>query len=407
MTCFAASQLGGRNFCVEACIPTRGSDDPRFVCLSSGALLQTCHPRAGAGDPSLGCPAGLACYRTDLLLDQGVCIQMDVCAEDSHCSEKRPVCAGRLIRERTSSSFPIQADNLQCVQSMCGAGRAMCPSGESCLAGFYETSLEADYDICVPTCDGSLQCPPNFACAFSRAASGSPLLCLPGVPGIRCRQDQDCAAGTCVDTGSGFNMCVLPLPCRSNQDCAALNGTVSTFFCGEVPGAGRRCLLRQTFNGANCADAADCPPGFICTFRTWFGAQDSHGECRLACGADGSCPARSGIPHICVAGGQGGCYPTDFGVPCASSADCVPELPCLPVGPDARSPVESPTVCTTTCVEDGDCKGNPLIRVAGFCRQDEGVCRMTGLEGAPCERDGQCAVSPCVMDLDGRGRCGG
>src|SRR4051812_10219946 len=79
MTCFAATQLGGADFCTETCDPGQGSSDPRFVCTPSGALLQTCGPHAGATDPERGCPNGLSCYRTDVLADEGVCIQMLVC----------------------------------------------------------------------------------------------------------------------------------------------------------------------------------------------------------------------------------------------------------------------------------------------------------------------------------------
>jgi hypothetical protein len=102
MVCFAATQLGGADFCAEACDPAQGSADPRFICTTSGALLQTCGPHAGATDPAHGCPTGLSCYRTDVLSDQGVCIQMPVCSQDSDCGEQRPVCAATLLAKRTS-----------------------------------------------------------------------------------------------------------------------------------------------------------------------------------------------------------------------------------------------------------------------------------------------------------------
>jgi hypothetical protein len=403
MSCFAASQLGGDDFCAEACDPARGSDDPRFTCVSSGALLQRCQPHGGATDPSWRCPAGLECYRTDVLFDEGLCIQMNVCTDDSDCGEKRPVCAARLIRERSSPTLPIAADNLQCVQSMCGAGIAMCPPGEQCLAGYFDGVYA--YDICVPTCDGNQRCPPNFACAVSPASSGSPSLCLPGVPGIRCNQDQDCIAGRCIDTGAGFNMCVLPFTCQSNQDCGALSGSSSTFLCVEgVPDAGKRCILRESFFGSNCLDESGCPQGFICTSYGPLGGDQGHGECRLPCGTDGSCPARGGIPHVCVRDGLGGCYPTGYGFPCASAADCLPELECLAVGPDERSHLPSGTICTIRCAADTDCTSTPLLR-GGFCRTDEGLCRLGGTEGDPCERDAQCFNRSCAIDAAGVGTC--
>jgi hypothetical protein len=405
MTCFAASQLGGDDFCAEACEPAIKSEDPRFTCLSSGALLRNCHPHGGAVDPAWRCPAGLECYRTDLLSDEGLCIQMHVCAEDSDCGEKRPVCAARLVRER-NPLLPLKADNLQCVQSMCGAGKAMCPPGEQCLASYYDGVSTPESDICVPHCDGNLRCPPNFACAVSPASSGSPSLCLPGVPGSRCYQDQDCVAGNCIDTGAGFNMCVLPLPCTSNLDCGALSSPAATFLCAEgVPGAGKRCVLREAFTGSLCVDATECPDGFICTALSPVGADQSHGDCRLPCGADGSCPARGGIPHACVGAGLGGCVPTGFGFPCASAADCLAELQCLSVGPDEREQLPLRAVCTVPCGSDADCADNPFIHGGGFCRTDEGVCRFSGPEGSACDRDAQCLTGTCAIDASGAGRC--
>lgn len=405
MTCFAASQLGGDDFCAETCEPATKSDDPHFTCLAAGARLRVCHPHGGAADAAWACPPGLECYRTDLLSDEGICVQMHVCTDDSDCGEKRPVCAARLVRER-NPSLPIASDNLQCVQSMCGAGKAMCPPGEQCLAGYYDGVSMSD--ICVPNCDGNLRCPPNFACAVSPSSSGSPSLCLPGVPGSRCYQDQDCLAGSCVDTGAGFNMCVLPLSCRSNQDCAALSTASATFLCAEgVPGAGKRCVLRETFTGTNCIDETDCPAGFICTSVNPLGGEQSHGECRLPCGTDGSCPARGGIPHVCTAGGLGGCVPTGFGFPCAGAADCLPELQCLAVGPDEREHLPLRTVCTIPCGSDTDCSGNPFIHLGGFCRTDEGLCRFGGADGDPCERDAQCLSGVCVIDASAVGTCMG
>ena len=114
MTCFAASQLGGDDFCAEACDPAVASADPtHFKCLSSGALLRVCHPQGGA---PWGCPPGLECYRTDVLADEGLCVQMHVCTENSDCGEDRPVCAAQLLRKR-SPSLPLAADHLQCVVS--------------------------------------------------------------------------------------------------------------------------------------------------------------------------------------------------------------------------------------------------------------------------------------------------
>src|SRR5262249_33744656 len=120
-----------------------------------------------------------------------------------------------------------------------------------------------------------------------------------------------------------------------------------------------------------------------------------------------TCPARGGIPHVCIAGGAGGCYPSSFGLPCASNADCLEDLTCLPVLPDARTVIDSPTVCTKRCTTDTDCWNDELIRNFSYCRQDEGLCRLTGYTGASCETDNQCNSGHCTIDATGAGTCAG
>ena len=200
MTCFAGGQLGGEDFCAEVCDPAHGSDDPGYTCVSSGALLQLCHPNAAGSE---GCPPELQCYRTDLLADEGVCLMMRVCAQDSDCSgdPARRICAASLVRGMYSLPT-LKADHLQCLQATCQSGGSLCSDGESCLANYTDQGPEIP-DICVPNCDSDRDCPPNFACSISSAAPGSPPICLPGLPGTRCVANQDCVVGSCVDTGAG------------------------------------------------------------------------------------------------------------------------------------------------------------------------------------------------------------
>jgi hypothetical protein len=371
MVCYAAGRLGGSNFCAEACDPAQPVDDPRYTCVSSGALLQRCHPNQDAADPSAGCPAKLQCYRTDLVADEGVCLMMRVCAQDQDCpgDGARRVCAATLVREM----YPLPAlkvDHLQCLQTSCQSGGSLCKDGESCLGNFYDYGAQVP-DICVPNCDANLNCPPNYACSISPAGPGSPPVCLPGLPGTRCVADQDCVIGDCVDTGAGFGECVIPSPCASNLDCAALNGPGSSFVCVEgVPGAGRRCIRLAPFSGTNCADTSGCRQGQECYWYSPYQSDPTHGDCRVPCEADQSCPARGGIPHICLAAGEGGCYPTNFGLPCASASDCLAEFTCSTVSPDERTRLTSPTICTMPCATDSDCQTHPLIREnGGFCRE--------------------------------------
>lgn len=408
MVCFAGSQLGGgSNFCVADCDPAQATTDPRYACVTPGALLQRCHPNKDASDKSADCPPKLQCYRTDLFADEGVCLMMRVCAEDSDCAgdSARSVCAATLVRSMSSLST-LKVDHLQCVKPRCQSGGSLCSDGESCLGNYYDYGSQVP-DICVPNCDADLNCPPNFACSISPAGPGSPPICLPGLPGTRCVADQDCALGTCVDTGAGFSQCVLPLPCASNLDCAPFNGPGSTFVCAEgIPGRGHRCIKLAPFNGTNCVDDAGCPEGQRCYWFSPDGITPTHGECRVPCEGSQDCPARGGIPHVCL-GEDAGCYPSRFAIPCTRDSDCLAEFTCSAVSPDERTQLQAPTICTMSCEKDADCQMHPLIRGnGGFCKEGEGLCRYTGQKGVPCDRDEQCVNSRCLLNASGVWQCG-
>ena len=416
MTCFEADQLGGTNFCAEACDPKVPDRDPkRFRCLESGARLQVCHPTASrqdASDPTQGCPAGLDCYRTSLIEDVGLCMLVPVCSADNPCTgNTRTLCAGTLAQ--TVSSLPLLTDNLQCLTTGCATAARVCQSGEVCLGSLYSVPSNAN-DICVPSCDADLHCPPNFACTRNLVSSpGAPAICVPGVPGTRCSADQDCIAGTCRDIGVEFRICALPVACSVNAQCAPLS-TSDAFVC--IPGNPGVCAALTVFDGANCTDVAnstDCPTGMRCFAYSPFVPTMPHGECRIPCAADGTCPRRGGLPHVCLGEDQqGGCYPGRIGMPCHGSSDCVEPLSCASVPPDPRSRVNySPSICTSPCATDQDC--NSPLTIGTFCSCDPsganaadgscpdgmGFCRVAGWVGAVCSRNEQCNTRNCSPTL--------
>jgi len=403
MTCYAASQLGGTDFCAEACDPAQGSGDPAFTCMTSGALLQLCHPHAAMTDPSMGCPDGLQCYRTDLFKDEGVCVALHVCTTNDDCAGgRRHICAATILREL----YGVPADNLQCLQPTCTSSVTQCLSGESCLASYYEVGPTSD--ICVPNCDKG-HCPPNFSCVSVTSGAGSPPICVPGVPGARCVSDQDCLIGSCVDTGAGFSECVPPIPCSSNLDCAPFDSTTSVYACVKTSPTGPGvCFSTNPFRGANCNETVASPQGHCSEGRTCYryspyNPGETSGECRVPCDGDKKCPVIGGIPHTCLNDGAGGCYPTGFAMPCDTSADCFAELACQAVSPDERTVITSPAICTLACETDADCRKHPMILTTGFCK--EGFCRLGGMAGNNCERDEQCREGVCSLDADGQRRC--
>jgi hypothetical protein len=396
MICYAGSQLGGgSDFCTEACNPDGGAPDPGYVCLGSGALLRDCTPDPPAGTPS-GCPAGLNCYRTDIESNQGVCLMMQVCTTDSDCTDsRRPKCAAVLLHELEPV---ITTDHLECVQPTCATSGSACPAGESCSADYFATGGSVP-DICLPNCLGDGECPPNYACARSPAAPGSPAVCIPGVPGQRCNQEADCVWGDCLDTGAGFKECILATQCTTDLDCAIFNSAEQQFACGTSG-----CVGLTSFHGSNCLVDADCQTGEQCFGYSPFVVTGDHGECRVPCNADLTCAARGGVPQLCLDEGIGGCYPGTFSLPCTQSSECLPELMCLAVSPDPRTTIDSPSICTTTCATDDDCRNTPFIAIGGFC--EDGVCRVNGPTGVPCDRDAECESGLCLLvSTSGSGTC--
>ena len=397
MTCFAASQLSGDDFCVPACNPADHAETPNSKCLSSGARLQTCRPAATTSDGSGGCPSGLQCYRTDLTRDEGLCIKMRICSEHSDCSgdPTRRACAGAILRDLYSSA-PLLTTNLQCVQPTCKSLGSSCPPGEFCLADLLSRGPDFP-EICVPSCDVNLHCPPNYSCIVSRLPSGPTAICIPGLLGTRCLADEDCLIGACLDTGAGFSECTIPLACSSDSSCGPLNGFLGSVVCAAAsPSSDRHCVTLNSFRGPDCTTDSYCAADQMCFSYSPYGIPK--GECRLPCSADLTCPARGGIPHVCLGDGAGGCYPSDFGMPCSTSSDCLSAFSCQAVTPDERTIITAPKICTVSGETDADCASMTWIHGFGFCRDH--LCRLSGQQDAPCDRNEQCLRHLCLA-----GRC--
>jgi hypothetical protein len=292
---------------------------------------------------------------------------------------------------------PLQADSLQCIQGACKSQGSACPPDQACLLEIYASEGMLP-DICVPKCRAGT-CPPNFACAQSAVAPGSPAVCLPGIPGARCTTNIDCLFGECLDTGAGFSVCALPLPCRPMDYCSTLNGPVDVFVCAEGVPDRPRCVTTRPFVGPNCQMIDDCVPdsGQQCLWLSPTQASPKHGDCRLPCNTDGRCDTRGGIPFFCLGEKhEGGCYPSGFGMPCLDDTECLMGLSCKTVGPDARSRTNySPNICTIPCTTDAECDANPLTFHGAFCQPETGFCRLAGETGLPCTQDTHCRSRHC------------
>jgi len=407
MTCFAASGLGGTDYCTEACDPKVGSRDrDHFDCLSSGALLKKCKPYAANA-----CPAGFSCYRTDATGNaDGLCIVMPVCRSDSDCASESPrlTCGGTVLREKFPNPF-IPKDNLQCVQRCDEVSNTLpsCANGERCIDEAYSDDATVPH-ICVPTCSPERRCPPNFYC-LKDTADYYPDMCVPGIPGRRCTNDEDCIIGNCVDVGARSKNCAIS--CESNATCNEISGVTGLFFCapGGDPDGPMYCIAKGTFAGAYCTEDADCGEEKCSDLEPYhpYLTRVAKGlECHAKCFAPGTCTPQGSIPFNCLAvrGEYGECYPADFGIACdPASETCMGELKCLAEDPalQALSGVSgsqpgtaggSETLCTRVCAGDSDC-GKYTLTKFGYCIN--GICRPAQVTGDACQRPEQCSSHTC------------
>ena len=411
LTCFAGRQLGeASDFCVEQCPAKRDfSADSDSVCLESKAALATCRPSVKTDTDPNGCGPNLACYRTDLSRDEGVCLAIRVCSVDKECPGVGS-CAASVLRDQyPGASF--ETSNLHCVHRGCKEGGTACPYGETCLP-LVVPAVTRPPDICVPSCDSNLNCPPNYFCWRRLSGPDSPNVCLPGLQGARCTSSLDCMIGECLDTGEGFSLCSLP--CQSHEDCIPYSDNYQRLFCVAQAGATRKhCLPLGPFAGAICLQDSTCPAPQRCFFTSpYHRGRTVTGECRLPCAAEDRCPVRSGLAHACfVRGADRSCYPGRLGVTCQRSEECLGSMTCEAVPPEQRLTDAAPDggtggenrVCTLACSTDADCHHRMWAHEGGYC--EAGWCRLGDGPGGPCTRDTQCRNNQCNHEAGARGVC--
>jgi hypothetical protein len=401
MTCFAARQLGGTDFCTEACAQPMSLPDENAQCVSGGAKLKSCSP--SVGDDSCGRPE-LGCLRTDVTTDEGVCVTMKPCSVDSDCRDPvRSTCASTFFSQLYSKSTDptkVVTDHLYCLQEGCEAGNSACSPGEVCLKKVIPAAGHPP-DICVPKCDSNNQCPPNFICLRNDKISGpdNPAVCVPGLLGFKCLSDIDCLVGKCLSDGgdqvipgsAGLHLCTVD--CTSDNDCNFFDSDQGLFYCS----ADHHCVTPTAYTGATCKTKSDCTrdPSTDCFYLS---ASSPDGTCLHPCGDDLSCPALGGVPHTCYPPAQlktakvpGGCLPGMFGLPCGADASCVPGLTCRNVSATTK-------LCTTLCQTDADCAANRFA--GGFCGGQVCLPNNSLPDGSPCARDNQCHSNKCAPPAD-------
>lgn len=402
MVCVPAYQLGGQNFCASSCDANYSDPDQGPICMAigtesaaatPGAALTRCRP----SEPEACGGTGLSCLRTDLRNDEGVCMTVSPCKTSAECRDPtRATCMADMLLDVYGEKAQFSGDQTYCLQTGCNSSGSACSPGESCLRKKISQAMHPP-DICVPNCDANNNCPPNYFCIPGLYSKASPHICIPGLPGFRCKNKLDCLVGDCVESGSNFKYCSTP--CTDDIDCARLDSDYDKFICSPEKGY---CIGAMSFNAGLCVTNADCRGGEICGYMS---ANAKDGNCFLPCGEGGSCPTFSNVPHVCLPQGKPEappvCVPSGFGVggsptPCANNAQCLAGLSCVPIG----NPAPYPGICSIPCSGDDVCKGNRFT-ANGFCQLFPmgsplpGVCLPPVKDGGKCASNVQCESKSC------------
>jgi hypothetical protein len=378
------------------------------ACLASGTSLETCSPSVerDASHPLGACAREeLACYRTDLLSDEGVCTTMSPCNLDMDCRDPiRSKCATTFLAGVYPQGTSLQRDHLFCLQTGCKSRGTSCSAGETCLQEVIPPSGHPP-DICVPNCDSSLRCPPNFLC-YQKVTPSAPNVCIPGLLGFTCESSIDCMVGECRDTTIGYKVCTTR--CDSDADCRRFDGVQGKFICiknnadATSPGY---CQTPDAYRGSICDATADCRVRNLDEVCARLDPSDPARTCLLPCNADGRCQARVGVNHTCIPSGEKDappvCFPGYFGLPCSGDNNCTGDLQCYEVVPGA------PKICTRTCMRTPDCMASRWIEGDGWCLAEPGkagVCVSKLNDHEPCPTDeacksGQCSNAGCATDV--------
>jgi hypothetical protein len=405
MDCFAARQLGATDFCTKTC-DLEATSSAEATCLDSGISLRSCHPSANPQNATVSSGAceqqGMACFRTDLLSDEGVCTTMSTCDQDTECRDPiRSVCATSFLANLYAGAASVlQNDHMYCLQTGCRSRGTSCSPGETCLQEVIPASAHPP-DICVPNCDSTLHCPPNFLCYRRVSTRVTPNVCIPGLLGFTCESALDCMFGECIDTGIGYKVCTTT--CNSEADCSRFDGEQGRFVCIKNPANPTLpgyCQTPDSYRGSLCDVTLECQPRNPMEVCGRFNPKDALGTCLLPC-SDNKCGPRAGINHTClpsvVMGTLGNvCFPGYFNLPCANDGNCIGDLTCQNTGSG------TPSICTQPCKSTKDCTQDRWISDDGWCHPLLQICVGKLDDNTDCAMDdacksGKCAAARCAV----------
>jgi len=315
------------DFCAERCTPgdVRSCDG---ICTDDGLCLRGC--QINPDGTATACPSeDYSCIGTSIESNSGVCYPVKVCAADTDCP------AGQAC---LSEGFNVE--RLYCVPNS---------SVAECAAGSVSASdlLGAAFPYCFPTCRTSDSvCPPGFGCLTQLALFTEPA-CIPGVPGVSCKDDSNCLIGGCRDVG----------------------------------GVGRICTI--TCNDASRRYSADGCTG-LAEFAGFDGLYTMECDTAAGGGIDG------GLCSVRYQLGWPSCTPPGMAYPCASTPA---GTECLPVDVDG----DTINICSRSCTSNLQCNVGTSIR--NYCAglgAGSGICLPRGAPDDPCFVDDACRSDNCV-----------
>ncbi len=381
------------NHCTEVC--ALENDCPEnMVCTNAGFCMDAncdnvgyigmCKYVAGSGDACDGdgdCPAGESCdyYLPPNGSVNKVCTTFVCDPADADCADVGEDCS---VNQCYNGLCLTNQVDSWCAQ-LCEA-HADC--GEGMICGLLGVSDDQTTGACSPfdgsadPCTGDPSCPDGEVCTYNASPAG-------GIESI-------CMTSLCDPADAG---------------CAGVGGD-----CENTPCYNDLCLTNgvDTFCGAPCVTAEDCPSGYLCGGLTFQGDPNVYGTCVEApgsgdpCQGDADCQTAgeacfynqnpSGeIESLCL---EQSCDPADAN--CGDIGDeCGQGLP--PCYNDLCLTGGGETWCSAPCVAHEDCPSGWLCGGLQFEGAPEAVGACVEATGSadPCDTEADCtdAAEACQL----------
>ena len=309
--------------------------------------------------------------------DGNPCTSVDTCADGK--------CVGKPVSNAVCDDDNLCTINDVCTNGVCAGETQLCNDFNPCTKDFCDTEHpQADDFFCVhewitSICDDLNECTLNDTCARGQCI-GQVEVDKPCSDGSLCTDDGKCQAdGSCIGSGK---VCTDENPCTLDT-CQPDGGCLFTPEVGAICDDGDKCTIQDLCDAEGaCVGGTKCLPTTPCEE---VGCIAETGACTVApkdCDDDNIC-----TEEVCKT--TIGCVYTDVPGVCDDDDLCTFNDHC----------------------QEGDCEGattkcdvaNDTACEANLCDPGDGDCKMTHLDGEPCDDDTPCTES----DVCSKGACVG